>query len=59
MMLLRSSAVLERTMECTMNRDNDQAELIELGAASEQTLGADGYSIDFVRELPKTGISDE
>lgn len=42
-----------------MERDNQEHELVELGAASEQTLGADGYSIDFVRELPKTGISDE
>lgn len=42
-----------------MERKIEQAELVDLGAASEQTLGADGYSIDFVRELPKTGISDE
>jgi hypothetical protein len=49
-------------MECIMERDTEQHELIELvelGAASEQTLGGEGYSIDLVREIPKTGISDE
>jgi hypothetical protein len=42
-----------------MERDKDQQALIDLGAASEQTLGADGYSFDLVREIPKTGISDD
>jgi len=33
---------------------------IDLGAVSEATLGAKGYSTDLVREIPSTtGISDE
>lgn len=42
-----------------MERDNQQLELVELGAASEQTLGAKGDLTDFVREIPNTGISDD
>lgn len=42
-----------------MERNNEQHRLIELGAASEQTLGADGYSFDLVREIKPTGISED
>lgn len=42
-----------------MERDNEQLGLVELGAASEQTLGAKGNLSDFVREIPTTGISDD
>ncbi len=42
-----------------MERDNQQHELIELGAASEQTLGAEGTSFDLVREIEPAGISDD
>lgn len=42
-----------------MERDNEQLELVELGTASEQTLGAKGDLSDFVREIPSTGISDD
>lgn len=42
-----------------MERNNEQLELIDLGAVSEQTLGAKGDLSDFVREIPQTGISDD
>lgn len=42
-----------------MERDKEQQPLVDLGAASEETLGAEGISTDFVRDLPKNGISDE
>lgn len=42
-----------------MERDTERQELVDLGAASEQTLGADGKYIDFVRDLETTGISDD
>ena len=42
-----------------MKRDKKQAELVNLGAVSEQTLGAKGNLSDFVREIPTTGISDD
>lgn len=42
-----------------MERDNEQHVLIDLGAASEQTLGADGRFSDLVGEIPQTGISDD
>jgi hypothetical protein len=42
-----------------MERDNELQPLVDLGAASEQTLGAEGYSFDLVREIPKTGISED
>lgn len=42
-----------------MERDKEQLELVELGAASAQTLGAKGELTDFVREIPNTGISDD
>ena len=42
-----------------MERDNEQLEPIELGTASEQTLGAKGDLSDFVREIPATGLSDD
>lgn len=42
-----------------MERENEQQNLVDLGAASEQTLGAKGNLSDFVREIPGTGISDD
>ena len=43
-----------------MTNDHDQQALIDLGAASKETLGAQGNSTDLVREIPSaTGISDE
>lgn len=42
-----------------MEREHEAHPLVELGAASERTLGADGYSFDLVREIPKTGISED
>ena len=39
-----------------MDREND---VIELGVASETTLGADGQLPDFVREIPQTGLADD
>jgi hypothetical protein len=43
-----------------MERENEQAKLVDLGTASEQTLGAKGDLSDFVREIPgTTGISDD
>lgn len=39
-----------------MNRED---ELIDLGVASEQTLGGEGKMPDLVREIPETGLSDE
>lgn len=41
-----------------MERENEKAGvLIDLGAASSQTLGADGAFIDFVRLMNHWGIS--
>lgn len=42
-----------------MVRDIEQSELIDLGAVSAQTLGAEGELTDFVRAIPKTGISED
>jgi len=42
-----------------MERDNERQALVDLGSASEQTLGAEGYSFDLVREIPLTGISED
>lgn len=42
-----------------MKRDNKQLDLIDLGKAGEQTLGAKGNLSDFVREIPSTGISED
>jgi hypothetical protein len=42
-----------------MERDNEQHRLIDLGTASEQTLGAAGRFSDLVGEIPKTGISED
>lgn len=42
-----------------MERDNEQRELVDLGTASDQTLGAKGDLSDFVREIPTTGISED
>lgn len=42
-----------------MERNNAQSELIDLGTASELTLGANGNLSDFVREIPQMGIEDE
>lgn len=39
-----------------MTREDD---VIDLGVASETTLGADGELPDFVREIPQTGLSDD
>ena len=42
-----------------MEREKEQQELIDLGAASEQTLGAEGRYFDLVGEIPPTGLSDD
>ena len=42
-----------------MERDNELLSPIELGVASEQTLGAEGRFSDLVGEIPPTGISDD
>ena len=42
-----------------MKRDTKQRELIDLGPASEQTLGGKGTSTDLVREIPALGISND
>lgn len=43
-----------------MKDDNLSATPIELGSASEATLGGKGQSTDLVREIPATaGISDD
>ena len=42
-----------------MKSTNEARKLVDLGKASEQTLGADGYSLDFVRELPITGLASD
>lgn len=34
-------------------------DVIDLGVASEETLGGDGELPDFVREIPQTGLSDD
>ncbi|MDF2381756.1 benenodin family lasso peptide [Nostoc ellipsosporum NOK] len=34
-------------------------DVIDLGVASEETLGGDGKLPDLVREIPETGLSDE
>ncbi|MFD1105397.1 MULTISPECIES: benenodin family lasso peptide [Sphingomonadaceae] len=34
-------------------------DVIELGVASEETLGGEGQMPDFVREIPQTGLSDD
>lgn len=34
-------------------------DLIDLGVASEETLGGEGQMPDFVREIPQTGLSDD
>jgi len=39
-----------------MNREDD---VIDLGVASEETLGGDGQLPDFVREMQQTGLSDD
>jgi hypothetical protein len=39
-----------------MNREDD---VIDLGVASEATLGGEGEMPDFVREIPQTGLSDD
>lgn len=39
-----------------MNRED---ELIDLGVASEETLGGAGKMPDLVSEIPETGLSDE
>lgn len=36
-----------------------QEELVDLGAASEATLGADGKLIDFVGMMDQWGISND
>lgn len=39
-----------------MNREDD---VIDLGVASEETLGGDGQLPDFVREMQQAGLSDD
>jgi hypothetical protein len=39
-----------------MNREDD---VIDLGLASEETLGGEGQMPDFVREIPQAGLSDD
>jgi hypothetical protein len=39
-----------------MNREDD---VIDLGVASEETLGGDGQLPDLVREIPQTGLSED
>ncbi len=34
-------------------------DVIDLGVASEETLGGEGQMPDFVREIPQTGLSDD
>ena len=41
-----------------MERDNEPLSPIELGVASEQTLGAEGRFSDLVGESPRSGICD-
>ena len=43
-----------------MKQKKEGQVLIDLGAVSEATLGAKGFSTDLVREIPSTtGISDD
>ncbi|MDC7810942.1 benenodin family lasso peptide [Sphingomonas koreensis] len=39
-----------------MKREDD---VIDLGVASQETLGGEGTMPDFVREIPQTGLSDD
>lgn len=39
-----------------MTREDD---VIDLGVASEETLGGEGQLPDFVREIQQTGLSDD
>jgi hypothetical protein len=42
-----------------MNHRHEDFAPVELGTASEATLGAKGYSTDLVREIPGLGLSDD
>ena len=42
-----------------MKSNHEPTRLVDLGSASEKTLGADGYSFDLVRELPIPGINHD
>ncbi len=42
-----------------MERETEQRQPIDLGPASERTLGTGDRAPDFVGLIPKTGISDE
>lgn len=42
-----------------MKQDIETRELIDLGEASLATLGAKGFSTDFVREIPVLGINED
>lgn len=43
-----------------MTRENRQPDGIDLGTASDKTLGGDGIPLDFVKDIPATtGISDD
>ena len=42
-----------------MEREYEQTGLIDLGAASDQTLGREGRFPDLVGEIPAAGISEE
>lgn len=39
-----------------MNREDD---VIDLGVASEETLGGPGLLPDFVRQIEQTGLSED
>lgn len=47
---------IRSTRSGDMTREYD---VIDLGVASEETLGGDGELPDFVREIPQTGLSDD
>jgi hypothetical protein len=42
-----------------MTYGHEHSAPVDLGAASEATLGAKGYSTDLVREIPDLGLSDD
>lgn len=56
---LLSCAVLQVRSEQESGTMNREDELIDLGVASEETLGGEGKMPDLVREIPETGLSDE
>lgn len=54
---LRKSAAAKQ--ECNMERQTEQRAPIDLGAASEQTLGTGDRAPDLVGQIPEAGISDD